>query len=760
MKTLFTKPVLWATRFRRAAFWILLGTLAITPLVYFPFTFEAFELPKQSVLIVGISLAWLAMLAADLLKPVSKTRQHLASCAFRLFLLVLVVSCLISDAPYRSWIGQSGLEAQSFLSFFYYGLTFWLGVRLWKRHADRFEVVLWVLVSAVVVGLIGVLSLIFSESDVFFNTIGTANSFALYLIVMTLLGFGCIAGKTCARWKRWVFRVAYTLLPLLTVFVLLVLDYVTLWSVLLVGIGSLVFFSFWTKQEGVRLIYPLFVGVIGIVFFAWAPNPFPLSVASEVTPSIGTSWTVLEGTLAEESVLFGSGLATYPLDYAMHRPVEINQSLLWETRFQNGYSFVFDLVTTTGVIGFAAFLLFLFLIKIQLGTKMWQDRTNTAVVQSGFVMPAWGALFMALCLFPANLSLLISLMFTSALLASVWAKDEKNKQKNVTVRTRVFVSIGAIVLIGCMIMSGQRVVADTIYAQGLVLDQQGASFEDVLSKLDHAAYLNRLHDGYYRTLANAFLIQAINQIEQRDGELSSSERMYTQSFLNAAKNAAEHAIMLSPKQGLNWSVLGSLYQSFFPYSVSEIASAELAFDRLLFMEPANPAAWEQYGDLYLDAAKYNEPNKEVWLVAAEKKYAQALSLKPDYGQAGYKLANVYLAQGRTDAAIEMMSALHQTYPSDVTVVFELGMLYLERGQEGDLDLAGEAFANAITLVPTYANAYWYLASVYEGKGMIEQAIVEVERVLIIDPENEAALARLEQLQKGVLAEELPLLISQ
>jgi len=85
----------------------------------------------------------------------------------------------------------------------------------------------------------------------------------------------------------------------------------------------------------------------------------------------------------------------------------------------------------------------------------------------------------------------------------------------------------------------------------------------------------------------------------------------------------------------------------------------------------------------------------------------------------------------------------------------LGMLYLERGQEGDYDLAGEAFANAITLMPTYANAYWYLASVYEGKGMLEQAIVELERVLTMDPANETVLARIAELEEGLIASELP-----
>jgi tetratricopeptide (TPR) repeat protein len=755
MKTLFEKPVFWAKRFEEIAQWIILGTIALVPLIYFPFTFEQFELPKQSILLLGVILAWLLVVSARALNPQKTKRIHSSSIALVFLLIALGISALCSDALYLSWIGQSGLEAQSVLSFFLYALIFWYGLSCWKTESMRRDILIWLSVSAVAVGVIGFISLFIVAGSVPFTTAGTVNAFALFVGVMSLVVLGISAGAQVAAWKRWMFIVCQFLLPVLAVFFLLVLDYWAFWLVYLVGLLALLFMQAWTKTLNKKSLFPALLAVIGIVFLFFFATPFSLSVPTEVTPSFTTSWAVLTETLSSHSVLFGSGPGTFAFDYETYRPVDVNRGLFWETRFKDGFSFFFDFASTTGVFGFFSLLFFLFLIKAKTGITFFKKRRGKKMKESVGILPAWVALVTALCLFPANISLLLLLFVLSSLFAGVWAKEVQRQSKKKGKPSKILLFLFAVFCIGLVFMAAQRLVADTTYAKGIELDQQGAAFNEVLSKLDRAAYYNRFHDGYYRTLAESFIYQATSQIKNANGDLSDDQIAYIQSFLNAGINAAERAVALSPRQGLNWLVLGKLYQSFYPYTVSGIDSAQIAFDRLLVVEPANPAAWKAYGEMYLDAALYNHENKDVWLSLAEERFAHALALKPDYGPAGYKLANVYLAQGRTDAAIEMMAALHKTYPSDVTVVFELGMLYLERGQEGDYDLAGEAFANAITLMPTYANAYWYLASVYEGKGMLEQAIVELERVLTMDPANETVLARIAELEEGLIASELP-----
>ncbi len=75
-----------------------------------------------------------------------------------------------------------------------------------------------------------------------------------------------------------------------------------------------------------------------------------------------------------------------------------------------------------------------------------------------------------------------------------------------------------------------------------------------------------------------------------------------------------------------------------------------------------------------------------------------------------------------------------------------------------MDRAKEVFEHVVTLAPSFSNARWYLASVYEQQSNLQGAIEQVERVLALDPTNEIIKNRLDRLYKGQLKQEtiLPL----
>lgn len=58
------------------------------------------------------------------------------------------------------------------------------------------------------------------------------------------------------------------------------------------------------------------------------------------------------------------------------------------------------------------------------------------------------------------------------------------------------------------------------------------------------------------------------------------------------------------------------------------------------------------------------------------------------------------------------------------------------------------FEKAVELAPSYSNAHWYLASIYETNGQIQKAVTEVEKVLKINPTNSLVQNRLNRLLKG------------
>ena len=58
---------------------------------------------------------------------------------------------------------------------------------------------------------------------------------------------------------------------------------------------------------------------------------------------------------------------------------------------------------------------------------------------------------------------------------------------------------------------------------------------------------------------------------------------------------------------------------------------------------------------------------------------------------------------------------------------ELGVGYLKRGKEGDIDIALEKFKKAVSMNPKYALAHSMLATVYDQKGLFENAEIHYKQ---------------------------------
>jgi len=114
----------------------------------------------------------------------------------------------------------------------------------------------------------------------------------------------------------------------------------------------------------------------------------------------------------------------------------------------------------------------------------------------------------------------------------------------------------------------------------------------------------------------------------------------------------------------------------------------------------------------------------------------------------------YELQGRLDDAVGKMESIVQYNPFDVGVHFQLGILYLQRNISGDVERAQTILERTVLLLPSYSNARWFLASVYELQGDLTEAIMQVEAVLELNPGNQLVLNRLDRLSRGELEDEV------
>ncbi len=101
--------------------------------------------------------------------------------------------------------------------------------------------------------------------------------------------------------------------------------------------------------------------------------------------------------------------------------------------------------------------------------------------------------------------------------------------------------------------------------------------------------------------------------------------------------------------------------------------------------------------------------------------------------------------GDVDRQIDAFQAATATDPSYPTPYVLLGYAYYLR--DHNIRLAEKEISKALSLVPNYLAAYWYLGEIYRTEGMRKKAIEMYQKVLEIDPNYEAAWHQLTSLEK-------------
>ncbi len=95
---------------------------------------------------------------------------------------------------------------------------------------------------------------------------------------------------------------------------------------------------------------------------------------------------------------------------------------------------------------------------------------------------------------------------------------------------------------------------------------------------------------------------------------------------------------------------------------------------------------------------------------AEFMYDHALNADPKNYKAGYNLANLYLANGRPNMAIDKYKAVLKTKNDFAYAYYNMGCAYIKIGE---LRKAKNAFLDAIYFKPTEPDFYYNLAYVYK-----------------------------------------------
>jgi len=135
--------------------------------------------------------------------------------------------------------------------------------------------------------------------------------------------------------------------------------------------------------------------------------------------------------------------------------------------------------------------------------------------------------------------------------------------------------------------------------------------------------------------------------------------------------------------------------------------------------------------------------KKGWYDLALTVLGDAARLSPTDASIRYDLASVLKAMGREEEASEQLALANRSDPNLwVSTKYNMG---IEHGRQGKLKESVEDFREVVRLKPDLMEGHFYLAIGCVGLGLKDEAVVEFNHVLRLDPDNEAALQFLESL---------------
>jgi cytochrome c-type biogenesis protein CcmH/NrfG len=447
------------------------------------------------------------------------------------------------------------------------------------------------------------------------------------------------------------------------------------------------------------------------------------------------------------------------MDYAKHRPIEINQTQFWDVRFDRGSSQILTMLATFGLIGTGLFLTFIVSLMLLSLKMLITERVHAEWKMTFVAFSAWLVLVFGIFTYSSNFTLSFLFWILSAVLLSqtgkkiqVWEFSKNPRFALLTAFLFVLVNVG---LLTVMFVSVSRYASELTFANAVQADHDGEGIDAVLAGLETATKLNKLSDIFARNLAHARLLKIGEELQNPAVNPADLASLVEGSYLEA-----ERAVSLSPNNVVNYSLLGDIFRELAPLASNADILAIQAYTQAIELSPSNPKYQVALGRAYLarvdqlailvesedkELAGQAEDAQEESLTLAVESFEKAVELKPDYASARYYLSLAFVRQGNLSDAIAGMESVAAGNPNDVGIAFQLGLLYLQQGRS---DLAQASLERAVAIAPNYSNARWYLAAVYEQEGDIEAAIEQIQAVLDLNPENEAVEARLDRLKAG------------
>lgn len=746
--------------------WGIYVLVFLFPLFFLPFTSEVLEINKQLFLVVFSAILFLLWLGKIILNSSVKFIRNPLAAVVLFFLLAYFISSIFSKDSYQSFIGFGSSIAESFLTIFALVIFYFVVFNNIRKIKTVRYLIACLFCSIFITGLYATLQLFkvyplgffdITKNPVF-NTVGAHNTLSI------LFGLGVIFAVLFfvnPKIKIW-FKIIFGLMALALLVFAFLFGFKNVWIGLVISMALIIGSALFKQNLKIsRWIWlPMILLGVFIVFYFIPFRSVLKNIPAEILPSAKATINIAKVTL-KENLLLGSGPGTWIIDYTKFKEQVVNLTNFWNVHFAKGWSFLFMLPATIGLLGVIAWLA-IFFVFIFFGSKSILKIEQIASSKGSLclgIFAGWFYLAIMQVLYHTNITLQFVFWLLTALfgvLVSIEKDPKPFAKKQIKIEFNplsplasifsfVFIIIVVSIVIGFYFF-GQLYFADIIYAQGLKSAQVNGDIKEITSLIEKSVSLNPRFDLYQRSLSQAYLFY----IQQQASRISFQDPVQVKqlsSLLAKMSGAVNKATDLSPYNVENWIQRARLYQALIGVAPNADDWAKKAFEEAIKLDATNPYLYTELARVYFVSAvnflKDQPANQQEYFSKAETNVSEAIRLKADYGPAYILSALIYEQQGRVDEAISRLETTKPALADDVGLIFQLGYLYYRQNQ---IDRAQAEFERAVSLVENFSNARYFLGLIYDQKGNKRMAIQQFERILSLNPNSQEVIKILDNLK--------------
>ncbi len=752
----------------KASFYILLVISSLIPIFFVPAAFVSTQFGTSLLFAYGTIVSIIlyiirAMMSGslDLPRPVKYMLGFTALVPIAYTLAGIANGfSRMSFFGYTFDIGTVGFIVLGFIYVFLVSMYFKTKTRVFYGYFGFF-------IASIVLALFLLIRIIFGADVLDFGIFSTLTSSMVgsWNNVGILFGAGAILSLLTYEMAKvsTFIKVILTIALVVSLFFLALVNFGTIWVI--VGLTAFLFIlyglfnnghmgstSFGEKVKSIP-VYPSIVLVISIIFVMWGSSlgsflSRSLEVSNvEVRPTLAVTLEIARNTLSQRP-LFGSGPNTFTTQWLAWKPADIVSTAFWNTDFANGIGLIPTFAVTTGLLGVLAWFLFLGY-YVYLGVKSIFARIEDAFVKYLVTSSFFVSLYLWIMTFvymPSTVIFVLTLFFTGLFFASVYVGGVVQVNRYVFSQSPKAGFVSSLLLVSVFVASVGLGFGLWKNSKSLWYFQKSSyalsESQDIPTseKYMNKAILTVPHDIYYRALSEIEIIK-INSILSQDPKTVKPEDAQKQfnEALTAAVTAGILAKDADSSNYLNWIAVGRVYEA---VSIPELKvdgayeSAQFAYNEALKRNPQNPGILVLFSRLAM-------VKKDL---ATARTYAQrAIEAKKNYIDAYFLLSQIEVADNKVDEAIKSVTAASVIDPTDPGIFFQLGLL---KYNNDDYAAAVVDFEKAITMLPNYANAQYFLGLAYDALGQTEKAIAEFEKLKVSNPESTEVVTILANLKAG------------